>query len=525
MRPSRWFCPRHNTCESFCFDGIFFIMGLFWIDGIKVAYLVAMFIRPLHIIGVVALISIVLPSATFGNDSGLRCPTTLYEYKIMKLINQARVNPARMARLFGVDPDEVCRENPELKTVFEWGLPPLNFDPALRNASELHALDMIKRGYYSDVTPEGVGVKARVSSAGYGANDSDELLGILLFSNYCEQEKAVNEMFRKMFLGELSKNQKRRRIILNASFRDVGMSVKSGNFVWKGDSYNAYIAVCDFGIGEDVNSRLALVKRQLFHMINQARRDPGRVTTAGVSKESAESRRTDDTAGALPSFATSYHPFEWSAWAGCVDAVIERSYSDVKPEERLSYRERMALFFGFGDAVGSLAARHLSAYPDNDNRPVVEALFKELLMGSQMAQSLVLKREMTESGISIRRDLEWLDGEGRIVYTATLEIGKPVETTVPVINGVVFSDSDGNGLYSPGEGLADIPIIIFDAGIHLRTDSVGGFESIVSAGEAYRIICFGNDGNLLISETDAINNHTSIFFNVSETGKGGERPH
>ena len=464
-----------------------------------------MLTRLLHIILILTLIGVLGLSESFAAGNGV----SQFEYKMIRLMNQARVNPAKMARFFGMDPEKICKDNPDLKTLFEWGLPPLNFDPILQKASELHAVDMLTRGYYSDVTPEGVGVEERILNAGYIAKEADELLGVILFSNYYEQEKAVNEIFRKMFVGELTNSLKKRRVILGESFSDVGVSVTSGKFIWKGETFNAYIVVCNLGMSKEENSQLRSIQKELLQMINQERS----ASSNDVAKD------------ALSAFARAYYPFAWLAWADSLDRIIDRDYSDVKPQERPSYRRRMTQFFGIGDSVSFLEGRYEIALPDTDSLYITESLFTALLEEDRLNGAAVLNSDATEAGISVRRDLEWLDGEGRIVYTATLEIGKPAEPTAPVINGVVYYDSDGNGAYSPGEGLADIPVIIFDAGIHLKTDSVGGFESIVSAGEAYRIICFGSDGNLLISETDAINNHKSIFFNVSATGKGGERQH
>lgn len=495
----------------------------------QVAFIRDMKMRLSHILflGLVVFFIFAIPALADNTGEGLS--VTAYEYKLLRLINQARVNPLKMAEFFGLDSEELIRTLPELKPLFDWGVPPLNFSVTLRTSSENHAMDMLKRGYYNIVSPEGSNVTARAASVGYYSSDADELLGILLFSNFYEQEKAVNEMFRKMFLAELTPGQTRRRVILNPTFKDLGMNVQSGKFSMKGNTYNAYIAVCDFGTGEGKGSELVDIKAQLFQMINQTRNAPERVIPSLYTGSENFCSRIDDKKIELTAFSQSYYPYEWSSWAACVDTILQNQYADVKPLKQLSYRERIAQYFGCGPADGSTIARYVTANPNQDVREIVQALFDQFIGSAcdpdRVNEMNLLNPEMTEAGISIRCDLEWLDGEIMIVYTASLDVGKPAEPTTPAINGAVFTDTDGNGLYSPGEGLADVPVIIFGAGLHLKTDSAGGFESSVPQGAAYRIICFGKDGDLVIAETDVMNNHKSIFFNVSETGKGGDSSH
>ncbi len=89
------------------------------------------------------------------------------EAALQRKINEIRQNPASAVEGLGMTLGAAREALGERAAVLDTGLPPLAWNEKLWEAARNHSADMLQRGYFSSVSPEGVGVAERVAAAGY----------------------------------------------------------------------------------------------------------------------------------------------------------------------------------------------------------------------------------------------------------------------------------------------------------------------------------------------------------------------
>lgn len=125
----------------------------------------------------------------------------------------------------------------------EHGVPPLCVQAQLTVAAQAHADDMLRRGFYEHVTPEGLDPGARLSRAGYP------------FLTYGENNNRVSGGFpsagepgrrelREAFEGWMG-SPGHRENLLNPAFREVGFGFATGRYAPEPGTTTMYVA--DFG--------------------------------------------------------------------------------------------------------------------------------------------------------------------------------------------------------------------------------------------------------------------------------------
>ncbi len=96
--------------------------------------------------------------------------------------------------------------------------------------------------------------------------------------------------------------------------------------------------------------------------------------------------------------------------------------------------------------------------------------------------------------------------EGR----ATIRLAE-TDITENWIKGLVYSDTNSNGIYDPGEGVANIPMVVYDAGIHSKTGMAGKIlEAVSTAGKGYQLVLFPRGSGTMIYEA----NQSNFEFNM-----------
>ncbi|MDP9456890.1 MAG: CAP domain-containing protein [Actinomycetota bacterium] len=123
----------------------------------------------------------------------------------------------------------------------ERGAPALCAHPQLEAAAQGHAEDMLKRGFYEHVTPEGMDPGQRISRTGYP------------YATYGENNNRV----WGDFAGEPSRQELReaveswmdspghRKTLLNPALREVGFGITTGRYAPERGTTTMYAA--DFG--------------------------------------------------------------------------------------------------------------------------------------------------------------------------------------------------------------------------------------------------------------------------------------
>src|SRR5262249_11024559 len=89
---------------------------------------------------------------------------TVAEQVFLERLNDARANPAAYGASIGLDLSGASPAQP------------LAFNPLLIQAARQHAWDMNNRGFFSHVTPEGVGAGQRIRNSGVNVTSWGESL-------------------------------------------------------------------------------------------------------------------------------------------------------------------------------------------------------------------------------------------------------------------------------------------------------------------------------------------------------------
>ncbi|NOR04962.1 MAG: hypothetical protein GQ575_01480, partial [Deltaproteobacteria bacterium] len=139
----------------------------------------------------------------FAEDDGDEFidPIQAAESEILARLNLARSDPWAEAERLGLDTEVLRAEVVPEETAVLWdqGLWPLAPNALLTEVARLHGEDMLQRGFFSHVTPEGLTPEDRVISAGYNATIVKEELGALAFISYLDPGEAA-QMLMDAFL-------------------------------------------------------------------------------------------------------------------------------------------------------------------------------------------------------------------------------------------------------------------------------------------------------------------------------------
>jgi hypothetical protein len=73
---------------------------------------------------------------------------------------------------------------------------------------------------------------------------------------------------------------------------------------------------------------------------------------------------------------------------------------------------------------------------------------------------------------------------------------------------------NANGRYDIGEGFAGLPVLVYGAGLHLKSDDTGKFTADVAPGY-YWMVLFQEDGSLQIQEVSHHQENTWVLMPMS----------
>jgi hypothetical protein len=393
-------------------------------------------------------------------------PFFAVEKTFLELANRARRAPLETAASLGLDPEQLLAENPDLLDILIGGLPPLVSDERLRMSARNHVGDMILRGYFDDVSPEGQTSLDRALAAGYPAGMADESLGMLAFLNFMEPAVAAERIFANMFLDELRPGEKSPLRILNPEFRDMGVGFGSRQSDLDGRTFNMYVAALDFGatLVEDLSAEDA--ESAFLRLANQARVMP--LSVGGAMGYDSEAMAIDHPilAEALPPIRLSPALVEtarrrlnemygqdnvFALWA-TMDG--ETAPETAVPEDVLGYRSVQ------------IPADGLEYFSD-----IAQALFESLFLSEGdflfEGDALLLRPEVREFGFAAGRVFRKIDGVSRPFYVAVFEFGAGRAPSLPQVLVAFFRDDNGDGLYAPGEGIPGFgfEVVGYDLGI------------------------------------------------------------
>lgn len=408
---------------------------------------------------------------------------------LFALINAARRNPLETAASLGMDPQKILDSLPDMADVLTNGLPVLAFNERLRQTAVDHAEEMLAHGYYAYESLDGRTVARRLQDAGYAPVASGEAIGLIFFKNFISADRAVSQMFEKMFKDELSPEWTGPRNILNPDFKDLGVGFTGGLYQFDGMKGNVYLTVCDFGRSPE------MYELQLLQLVNQLRARPAAVAAdlgvdAAVVTEMYPELKPVFSNGLPPVRLNA--PLYFSAEAKISD-MIENGYFGYASPSGVTLGERI------WDAGyrAEWAAETLARTPTCDG-PVSPALtisriFRQMAFNSLRTTGYrdphFLSEKAVEAGFRVvAADSPALAGIcGDDVHVTAGDFGAPLIKTGPVIAGIVFVDANGNDLYDVGEEAANAAVTIRAQGVGgvsqtVNTDMAGGYAVSVAPG-------------------------------------------
>jgi len=114
----------------------------------------------------------------------------------------------------------------------QYGLPPLNENPLLKQAAQEKALDMIKNKYFAHFSPSGISPWYFIEKNGYDYHYAGENLAM----NFINSEEVVKAWVN---------SPTHRQNLLNQNYKEIGIAVLSGDIT--GDNLSKIVVVQMFG--------------------------------------------------------------------------------------------------------------------------------------------------------------------------------------------------------------------------------------------------------------------------------------
>lgn len=426
---------------------------------------------------------------------------SLYQMErgLLDLMNEARANPLAMAASLGLDPNQVLNDLPELSDILTNGLPALVFNKNLCDAARAHTQDMLDDNYYGKISPDGRSSYDRIVESGYDPLVCDETLSVLAFYNFIGQNSAVQILFKNMFLDELDAQQTEPRNILSPEFAEVGIGAGTGIMDLGSGRYNVYLATCDFGSSH--NPAMENAEKTLLHLINQARAHPLQVAESlGVDPDRllADLPELHDilTRGLPP---VGLHPDLQRTAREHTREMINYRYLDDDSVNGRSFEERIREngydALALGESLGITPVERQTTVED-----AVQHVFNKLFLAEldtlDPVRRNILNPDFSEVGIGLGElnpaPEESLDHS----FLVTCDFGSPATWGGIYLMGLIYTDIDGDGLYTPGEGLSGIDVHIDypHTDMEISSDGTGGFQLLLGPG-AIRLVLWPRDAS------------------------------
>ena len=407
--------------------------------------------------------------------------------ELLALINEARRAPLASAASFGLDPDQVLNDLPDLAEILTQGLAPLTLNGQLSGAALEHTRDMLHNNYYGKISPDGRSSYERIVESGYEPWATGETLGILAFYNFIAPDSAVGLLFKNMFLDELDPQRTDPRNILSPNLNEVGIGVGTGAMALDGRRYNVYLSTCDFASRDFFAMEHG--EKILLHLINQARAEPLRVAESlGVDPDRLLAdlpELSDVLNNGLPPLAL--NPSLRQVAREHTLEMIEHRFLDYDTVDGLSFQDRIRASgydsLVLGESLG-LAQRKPDVRLADAVQKVFQRLFLAELDGSYPVRRNILNPDFSEVGIGMGELRPKADEYFMPFVVATCDFGLPAGRTGQHLMGLIFRDMDGDGLYTPGEGMPGVVAYIDypHDDVSISSDATGGFQLLLGPG-------------------------------------------
>ena len=423
-----------------------------------------------------------------------------HEQDLLQLINEARENPLIVATSLGMDAEQILQDLPELKDILTNGLPPLSFNENLYAAAGAHTRDMLEHGYYSHISLDGRTFEERIRASGYVPTATGESLGMLAFFNFIQPAKAVELIFENMFRDELDPARTERRNILASDLEEAGIALGTGALQLAGSACNVYLVTCDFGFG------VGEIEMELLNLINQARRCPlEAAVSAGLDPDQILADLPElrgILSEGLPPL--SFNKNLYAAAGAHARDMLENGYYSHDSLDGRTAEDRIRES-GYDDPLTTGESIGLACLcGDRTPEECAYRLFKQILTAELRPDCSIdrniLNPDLREAAISLvagtSSELGGICGDE--VLLMTVDFGAGAAEKAPALAGVVYSDLNGDGIYSMGEGLERVAVEIEGESGHFSvyTNEAGGFSLSLPSG-AYRLAVMAGEEEMI----------------------------
>lgn len=164
------------------------------------------------------------------------------EQLMLERINRARLRPTAEAARFAIALDEGIPGQ-----LTGEPRPPVAFNGTLAVAARRHADDMLANNFFAHNNLSGNTPFDRIRDAGYDYAAAGENLAWRGNTLAIQPADTTERMHEDLFVDSGIADRGHRKVMLNAGFREVGLSVRRGDFAQNGVNYDSLMAVQDYG--------------------------------------------------------------------------------------------------------------------------------------------------------------------------------------------------------------------------------------------------------------------------------------
>ena len=176
----------------------------------------------------------------------------------LQLVNAFRANPVACAEEMGIL-EETKKAWGGKFSLLEEGLSPLVLDPRLQEAARLKVEDMVQNGYFSVVSPSGVGPDALVAQTGYTPLFSGVAIAYLAFENFVAPQQAVSYILTLLEKRSLLMADKGSTSLLFPPYTRAGFALATVRLTVNSEPMNVYIFCAVFSVDKKDTDSLFIV--------------------------------------------------------------------------------------------------------------------------------------------------------------------------------------------------------------------------------------------------------------------------
>lgn len=420
--------------------------------------------------------------------------------KIFGVINEFRLEPYRKTIEFVANERAVSTLPAWTEELKGKSFKRLSYNSRLMAQAENHIDDMFSRNYYSEFSPDGMGLAERVTESGISFSESKEALGIVLFRNYFDKNLVVDSVIRTIIKTELLKERFEDSLLFNENLTEMAVQIKSGTYAVQGKNYNSYIAVCD-AISTDREDERKL-ESIMSVLINQARMKPLEVFNSYGLDTVLFVSEAQEFYPAL--MKIDYKKEEFAKYS--INWLPESGYYVISKE---NYE------------IANPVSKTISIkQPDSVNENNINDISTKLF------GSLAFKEyESEETGKIIKnKDINrlyakcWtnqISDEGLAESETNIEVRSwHEENTQFETSGIIYKDLNSDGLYNPGEEKSKEQLFLFNAAAHLKSDLAGAYYKTDLSSLSFLMVIFDDEAGTILKEKNAIPNGKFCFENL-----------